>query len=311
MKSIAPFTPLLIVGLLSLASFAIFSRQQTQLCQSDAGRTDANSAAAAAVTSAASSSIAGSLTSITPLADGCYHIYMDLGTNIGIQLRKLYEPDRYPGNLIEPRFSKYFGTISSTNATQLSIEKQQVDSRRNVCAFGWEPNPRHTAYLSNFTRVYQAAGYRVLVATETAVGTKNGTVAFETDNDNTNLEWGGNVKPIDGRKNSTVLVTAQLIDFSEWMHRNVLNRRIPTAPAGSPPPAIVMKVDIEGDDPALLGHLLRSGALCSINYVYVEHLNPDQLGILNRAVNFAGCPTTLEYMDDELFHNDKLPFDPR
>lgn len=24
--------------------------------------------------------------------DGCYHVYLDIGTNVGIQIRKLYEP---------------------------------------------------------------------------------------------------------------------------------------------------------------------------------------------------------------------------
>ena len=30
------------------------------------------------------------------LGDGCYHVFLDIGSNIGIHGRFLYEPDRYP-----------------------------------------------------------------------------------------------------------------------------------------------------------------------------------------------------------------------
>ena len=31
------------------------------------------------------------------LADGCWHVYLDVGSNIGVQVRKLFEPERYGG----------------------------------------------------------------------------------------------------------------------------------------------------------------------------------------------------------------------
>ena len=30
------------------------------------------------------------------MLDGCYHVYLDAGSNIGAQVRKLFEPKRYP-----------------------------------------------------------------------------------------------------------------------------------------------------------------------------------------------------------------------
>jgi len=36
------------------------------------------------------------------LGDGCYHIFLDVGSNIGIHARFLYEPDRYP-IVVKPR----------------------------------------------------------------------------------------------------------------------------------------------------------------------------------------------------------------
>ena len=294
MVSVAPFAPLLVIGVLTLLSFASFSRYQRGLLSS-----------------------VGQLAAIPALGNGCYHVYLDLGTNTGIQLRKLYEPDRYPNNGIEHRFLQYFGPISSTEPAQLAVERQRNETRRNTCAFGWEPNPHHAAYLTNFTTVYQAAGYRLYISAETAVGTRNGTVEFKSDNDVNNAEWASQVKSITANgtnstaSNSSGMVTAQLIDFGEWLERHIVNRRIPFAPPGSLPPAVVMKVDIEGDDPALFGHLIRSALLCHVDYAYVEHLSDEQVAAINGAFKLAQCPTTVERIDDESFHTARLPFDPR
>ena len=43
--------------------------------------------------------------------DGCQHVYLDMGTNTGIQIRKLYEPHLFPNALVLPIFDKFFGSI--------------------------------------------------------------------------------------------------------------------------------------------------------------------------------------------------------
>jgi hypothetical protein len=48
--------------------------------------------------------------------DGCYHIYLDVGSNIGIQVRKLLEPKLYPDSPIFPLFDKYFGPLDENRA---------------------------------------------------------------------------------------------------------------------------------------------------------------------------------------------------
>jgi len=40
----------------------------------------------------------------------CQHFYVDMGTNMGVQIRKLYEPAKYPGAKVLPIFDKHFGT---------------------------------------------------------------------------------------------------------------------------------------------------------------------------------------------------------
>ena len=48
-------------------------------------------------------------TELTTLLDGCYHVYLDVGSNVGVQVRKLYEQDEYPDALAIPVFNEFFG----------------------------------------------------------------------------------------------------------------------------------------------------------------------------------------------------------
>ena len=68
--------------------------------------------------------------------DGCRFVYLDVGTNIGVQIRKLFEPELYPNAKIHKIFEQYFGD-----------KKQRI--RSGVCAVGFEPNPNHTLYLQS------------------------------------------------------------------------------------------------------------------------------------------------------------------
>ena len=72
----------------------------------------------------------------TNILDGCRFVYLDVGTNIGVQIRKLFEPELYPTQnvSIHQVFDTYFG----------SLEQR---TKAGVCAVGFEPNPNHTMYL--------------------------------------------------------------------------------------------------------------------------------------------------------------------
>ena len=67
------------------------------------------------------------------ILDGCFHVYIDVGSNIGIQVRKLYESHLYPKAKVKQIFEHFFGSPDRRNET--------------VCAIGFEPNPNHTQYL--------------------------------------------------------------------------------------------------------------------------------------------------------------------
>jgi hypothetical protein len=108
----------------------------------------------------------------------CEHVYMDMGTNIGVQIRKVYEPRKCPGAAALPLFDKYFGP----------------GSRCNVCTIGFEPNPSHTERLITLQRRYRAAGAGVLIF-RGAAGTQTGVLQFGTSSGkaDANEDWGGSV----------------------------------------------------------------------------------------------------------------------
>lgn len=68
----------------------------------------------------------------------CKHLYLDMGTNIGMQFRKLYEPHLFPRARSLPYFSSTFGD----------------GDRRDVCALGFEPNSLHKSRLLELQAAY-------------------------------------------------------------------------------------------------------------------------------------------------------------
>lgn len=105
---------------------------------------------------------------INPL-DGCYHVYLDVGSNIGIQIRKLFEPQKYPNAAVHSIFDSNFG----------AIENRVMQGRTDyVCAVGFEPNFQHTATLKDLEKSYNDCGWRVSIFKETAVSNHNGKSNF-------------------------------------------------------------------------------------------------------------------------------------
>jgi Methyltransferase FkbM domain len=223
------------------------------------------------------------------LLQGCDMVYVDVGTNIGVQIRKLYEPARYPGAAVIPIFDQVFGR-----------------NRSSVCAVGFEMNPAHTKRLQALQEHYtQTCGHRVHIFTETAASVRNESVQFWSDNAIAQNEWGASIEynwNITGARSSMV----QAVDLADFLTREVF-------PHAS---TVVMKLDIEGAESRVLPRLLLKGALCTINTAFIEVHGPPMVPaaespLINRIVQdfpdtarLAGCKTILSPLDDESFLHD-------
>jgi hypothetical protein len=219
----------------------------------------------------------------------CQHVYVDLGTNVGIQIRKLFEPDLFPGALVLPLFDEYFGGDVSAR-------------REEVCAFGFEPNPNHFKRLEQLTTTYNSLGWRTHVM-HAGVGTEDGYFYLESRDDGQNfqnLEW--NAKMVKEPNEHTSKDPILIIDLPKWFATKVLPRK---AQGGS----IVFKFDFEGAEVDVFAGLALSGALCSVNCSYLDIAAEefDMVSNIAKGLTLAGCPSRVALMDDELFHTSDFP----
>lgn len=233
------------------------------------------------------------LLSRKPLANGCHHVYIDLGTNLGVQIRKLYEPHLFPGALALATFDRYFGP----------------GNRSDVCAFGFESNRRHASVLASLVNRYVSLG-RTVTVFAAAAGCDDALGEFVPDlkpDARDNAEWGASVKALSAAVSPASGAVVRIVGLPDWLEQQVLHRRLP-APASSQsfsrPPTLLLKLDIEGADVGVLRCLLRSGGLCAFTYVSFEggHVPAAVAAELQADLLQRGCSTKLQDLDDESYH---------
>jgi hypothetical protein len=94
--------------------------------------------------------------------DDCRYIFLDIGANIGMHSRFLFEQNKYPNN----GYSKNMFNIYFPN----------VLNRSDICVIGFEANPLHRKRLDQIEAYYSKMNYKVKYFTIGA-----------GDEDNTNL----------------------------------------------------------------------------------------------------------------------------
>lgn len=193
--------------------------------------------------------------------DGCHHVFLDLGANVGVHTRILFEQTRYPKARYNSIFDEWFGT-----------------DRHIVCAFAFEPNKQHAARHYALERAYASRGwvYRMFPY---AVAATNGTINMYP---NARRERSFTGKPSKGVGFSMVdressrqgtdskynfnetqeVLTLPTIDVAEFIDRHVIDRRLPLKADTDKPPAVVIKMDVEGAEFDVLNAMIDRGVLC-------------------------------------------------
>ena len=219
--------------------------------------------------------------------DNCQYIYIDMGTNIGIQIRKLYEPYLYPKAQVLPLFQEIFGNHSN-----------------EVCSIGFEANPLHDSYLKEYERYCLKRRWRVKIYSSTAVSIVVANLTFFTEPGNEdNNQWGASLENISNTQKQKIIVSS--IDIVSWFRSNVIERKY----SKDLPTRIMMKSDLEGHDQIVLQAMILSGIYCSIDLIYAEHLSGEFYNATGYLLkNSKTCRTKLVNMDDESYHRDRFPF---
>ena len=184
----------------------------------------------------------------------CHHFYLDMGTNIGVQIRKLYEPNKYPKAKLLKVFDDAFGTAD----------------RCKVCAIGIEPNPTHVEWHGKLQGALRGAGAGVLVITG-AAGSNTGVSEFYFDrtSKSDDLGVGASTTAAHGLKNGNVLLEhVQIVDVPKLL--NKLHAHLVFRGEGKRKGVILAKSDIEGSEYSLLPSLVLTQTFCLIDYIFAE-----------------------------------------
>jgi len=195
------------------------------------------------------------------LGDGCHHVFLDLGANIGVHARFLFERKHYPKAQYHSIFDMWFGA-----------------DRRLVCVFAFEPNPQHYARHHALERHFGSRGL-VYHMFPFAVAETNGTmkmypnarretlftgnpsqgVGFSMVNRESNREGAESKYNFDGTQE---VLTLQTIDITEFVDHHVIGRRLPIKVDQDKPPAVVVKMDVEGAEFDILDAMVDRDVLC-------------------------------------------------
>lgn len=220
--------------------------------------------------------------------EACKGLYLDVGTNVGTQIRKLYQPESFPGAKSVEQFHSIFHGVSLSD----------------VCTFGFEPNPEHKAWLEKVQDSLQCQGYNVKIFTETAVHTENGNMTFYRDlkTPERYKEWAASLTNWQNNSQDAE-VTVQTIDLACFLHNlfvsHILPRKIP----------VLMKLDVEGAEYGILEKMLSAGVMCGIQITIEWHdrmampdINPTKIReLVHLYENVNSCNFRIIGGDDESY----------
>jgi FkbM family methyltransferase len=242
------------------------------------------------------------------LADGCYHVFIDAGSNRGVHGRFLFEPEKYNRSLFTKKFDEIFGS----NRT-----------KQNICVFAFEPNvQKHNVTQRATQEAYAKMGWRYHWLPY-GVSDKDGQVTFYRNLDYFSglkrEEWGFGTH-LHG--NATEATTVNVLDLSVWAERHVFNRSIPCKNKyNRAHPIVAMKMDVEGSEYRTIDHMMEMGTACKFDFILGElHFNdvPQSFGRHNltlekhvqkysdymiKMLAKKGCPKFLEFDDEQYLHD--------
>jgi hypothetical protein len=237
------------------------------------------------------------------LFKGCRNIFLDVGSNRGTHVRKLFEAHKYPGSPYLRLFEDGFGPAEMRN---------QSFNKTGICAFGFEANPRWAQRLLQIETAYKAMGWRVKWFSPTAVGNKTGSMTLYLNDNGTKSDW--SFSKVNYFKQSVAhSVKVDELDFADFVERL----------HGSALPGYrLMKMDIESAEYEVLPPFLTKQLLCKnvLDDISIEwHHNffndtakvqkcrslEEQVHSMTKC--HAGPSTNVMQFDDESYLGDGMP----
>ena len=258
----------------------------------------------------------------------CRHVYLDLGSNIGVQVRKLFEPQKYLDTPDQDYRHVRRGAagmkVHLVRTLKVWDEHFGPAPRCKVCAIGLEPNPSHRARLQEVQRRLRAAGAGVLFFEAAASGWAGEADLFGDCADLPGGAGATSKAAKDCSKGATLVKPKSQAQSRSRRSNNVSRVRLINLPhmlqyvvnrlhrAGEGAhPQIVAKVDLEGAEYALFTALVSQAKLCqAASYLVEWHAMPKNSAQLSTRgqIEEEGrkCQTKIQEIDDEVHGSDGL-----
>jgi len=238
----------------------------------------------------------------TGMLEACSKIYLDMGANMGVQVRKLFEPEHYPGAEVLSIFDRFFGP---------PMERRRPSNESGLCAVGFEASPRWVPRLQGVERAYQdVKGWSASFVVPAAVSDRDNETITIHYGDGA-LDLGAGISAYDSLPEVAEVPT---FDMAAFVSQHIV-------PLSSKNVTVVGKVDIEGSEYVILPKLLKEGLLCAgtIDVLFIEfheqkpagyeQYSPEALKAqISKGEHCAGrSPTQIIDLDDESFGADGAP----
>ena len=180
----------------------------------------------------------------------CKTIFVDMGANIGMHARFLFEPNLYPASgkqalkEMYQLFESHFGSPSSRSLPTNSS---------GICVFGFEANAKQQKRLEQISRYFGDKGMVVQYQCPKAVWVNETKLLFERKD---GIGYGTASRLVDSKSGGQDVVIVETIDIAKFITGIYEEFK---------PDIIFGKMDIEGAEYTVLPHLEKSGLLCSDN----------------------------------------------
>ena len=219
--------------------------------------------------------------------DGCTRVFMDVGANIGVNMRFLYEAEKYP----------------NTASMVSMMDKVLGKDRSGVCYYGFEANSAHYTRLQRLKEYFKAKNVHIWNRPVAAHDRYMTFYHANTKSDYSNEEWGFSATRY---TRNGIPVQLKALDFPKWFAGMKFDPAVTT---------ILIKMDIEGSEYEVVAALMAQGLLCKVHTVTIEwharfcrgKLCNVDLPSITRYLPKLGCNVNFVEQDDESYLHDGQP----
>ena len=231
----------------------------------------------------------------------CSDIYLDIGSNIGIQVKKFYEPEIYLNRPTNRGKRNTLIKVLNLYTKLYGPPAERMKKHSKLCVCGFEPNPKHKKVLKEIEKNYTTRGWNVHFF-PFAITDENKLLTLYSSERNP-VDDGASLYVKENKiKNKITVIGQSLPDFIDKRLGNIQIK--------------LMKLDIEGSEFDVLTDLLLREMLCQkiIKNIYIEfhekvlkksmwnifYKTPEDLVSIIK--NQSNCvPTNILIIDDETF----------